>query len=238
MTALPPHLVPAPQLRLICFPSACVALDAETGAVRLFSGEAAEVISCLEGAGGVVSALSLPERGRAVAALVNAGVLAGGEDPRAWGRVRPGVSSSPSWGTRESPAALAPVPRSPLRWYALGACALSLVVSVGVLGRTKAFARTRRLAGQMATGPTDHAVAEAATYAVRRIGRLLPLRVACWEEAAATAVALRWAGCRAVFRHGAATDPVRLHAWVEVDGRPVAESDDITDYTPFEESRE
>lgn len=73
---------------------------------------------------------------------------------------------------------------------------------------------------------------------MRRVGRLVPLRVACWEEAAATSTALRWAGFQAAFRHGVATDPVRLHAWVEVRGRAVAESDDITDYTPFEEPRE
>lgn len=77
-----------------------------------------------------------------------------------------------------------------------------------------------------------------AVHAVRGVGRLLPLRVACWEEAAAATAALRWAGYRAAFRHGVATDPVRLHAWIEVAGRPVAESDDITDYTPFEESDE
>jgi hypothetical protein len=67
---------------------------------------------------------------------------------------------------------------------------------------------------------------------------MLPWRVACWEEAAAATVTLRWAGYRAAFRHGVAIDPVRLHAWIEVGGRPVAESDDITDYTPFEESDE
>src|SRR5699024_12410667 len=74
-----------------------------------------------------------------------------------------------------------------------------------------------------------------ATHAVRRIGRLRPLRVACWEEAIATTLALRWVGHSVTFRHGVATGPVRLHAWIEVGGRPVAESADITDYTPFEE---
>ncbi|MGQ4268294.1 lasso peptide biosynthesis B2 protein [Nocardiopsis changdeensis] len=238
MTALPPHLVPASQLRLICFPSVCVALDVETGALLLLSGEAARLISHLERAGGATSVLSSSARERAVAALVNSGVLAGGEESEAWDRVRPGIPSSSSWGTRESPAALAPIPRSSPRWYALGACALLLVLGGGVLGRTRAFARTRRLVGRTAMGPPEPAAAEAAAYAVRRIGRLLPLRVACWEEAAATTVALHWAGYQAVFRHGAATDPVRLHAWVEVGGRPVAEADDITDYTSFEESCE
>ncbi|WP_436890549.1 lasso peptide biosynthesis B2 protein [Nocardiopsis dassonvillei] len=193
----------------------------------------------MESTKGATSVLSAyPDRECMVAALVKAGVLIGEEQPRAWNGVRSGVPSSPSWGTRDSPAALVPIPRSSLRWYILGACALFTVVTIGLHNRIQAFARTRRLAGRTAAGAPDHAAAEAAAYAVRRIGRLLPLRVACWEEAAATAVALRWAGYRAVFRHGAATDPVRLHAWIEVGGRPVAETDDITDYAPFEESCE
>jgi hypothetical protein len=238
MTALPPYLVPAPPLRLICFPSVCVVLNVETGKLRLLSEQSAQLVSHMERTEGATPVLSTPESKRAVAALMKAGVLVEGHDPRAWYRVKQGVPPSSSWGTRESFAALVPIPGSLPRWYALGACALFLILGGGRLDRTRAFARTRRLAWRTAAGSSDRAAAEAAAYAVRRIGRLLPLRVACWEEAAATAVALRWAGRRAVFRHGASTDPVRLHAWIEVDGRPVAEADDITDYTPFEESRE
>ncbi|USY17462.1 lasso peptide biosynthesis B2 protein [Nocardiopsis exhalans] len=168
-------------------------------------------------------------------ALVGAGVLIQGDNPGAWDSARPGVPSSPSWGTRDSPAALEPIPRASLRWYALGSLALLAVLSGGLGGRRSAFTRTRRLVWKTTADATDHAVALEAAHAVRKVGRLLPLRVACWEEAAATSIALRWAGYRSAFRHGAATDPVRLHAWVEVGGRAVAESDDITDYTPFEE---
>ncbi|MBB5490821.1 lasso peptide biosynthesis B2 protein [Nocardiopsis metallicus] len=170
-------------------------------------------------------------------ALVDAGVLMRGGDSGAWDNVRPGVPSSPSWGTRDSPAALAQLPRAALRWYVLGSLALLTVLGGGFGGRRGAFTRTRRLA-RTAAGVTDHTAAVEAAHAVRKAGRFLPLRVACWEEAAAISIALRWAGYRAAFRHGVATDPVRLHAWVEVGGRAVAESDDITDYTPFEESCE
>ncbi|MEE2038763.1 lasso peptide biosynthesis B2 protein [Nocardiopsis sp. CT-R113] len=236
---LPPSLSPAPHLRLVCFPSACVALDAEKGSVLLLSEEAGLVLTQLRGTGGATSSLSpCPAQKRALVALMDAGVLIRGEEARAWARVRPGVASSPNWGTRDSPAALAPIPRVPLRWYALGALALLLVLGCGLRGRGGAFARTGRLARRRSAGTADHAAATRVAYSVRRVGRLLPFRVACWEEAASTAVALRWAGCRADFRHGVATDPVRLHAWVEVGGRPVAESDDITDYTPFEEPDE
>ncbi|WP_370013234.1 lasso peptide biosynthesis B2 protein [Nocardiopsis sp. LDBS0036] len=169
---------------------------------------------------------------------MDTGVLIQREEPCSWERVRRGTPSSANWGTRDSPAALAPIPRAPLRWYALGIVAL-LVVLTRKLGRRRStFARTRHLVQRTETGIADYATAVQATCAVRKAGRLLPLRVACWEEAAATTVALRWAGYRSAFRHGVAIDPVRLHAWVDVCGRPVAESDDITDYTPFEESCE
>ncbi|WP_017602399.1 lasso peptide biosynthesis B2 protein [Nocardiopsis lucentensis] len=230
---------PSPHLRLVCFPSACVVLDLEQGSVTLLSEEAAWMITCLDAAKGEASALRLSAREEPVLAeLVSAGVLREGETPSSWECVRRGAPSSPSWGTRDSPAALSPIPRAPLRWYVLGVLALLVVLSGGLGNRRNTFTHVRLLTRPRSTGLPDHGTATEAAHAVRAVGRLLPLRVACWEEAAATTVALRWAGYRASFRHGAATDPVRLHAWVEVGGRPVAESDDITDYTPFEESRE
>ena len=236
---LPPSLSLAPHLRLVCFPSTCVALDVEKGSVLLLSEEAGQIITHLRSAEGATSVLSLcSAQKRTLVALMDTGVLLQRKEARSWERVAQGVPSSPSWGTRTSPAALAPIPRVPLRWYALGALALLVVLSNGWGTRGNAFARTRRLVRRAGTGTADRAVAARVAHAVRKAGRLLPLRVACWEEAAATTVALSWAGYQAVFRHGVATDPVRLHAWVDVGGRPVAESDDITDYTPFEEPDE
>jgi hypothetical protein len=240
---LPSSLFLAPHLRLVCFPSTCVALDVEKGSVLLLSEEASQALSCVWSTRGATSALSLyPVQERTLVALMDAGVLIRGEEARSWERFRRGVASSPSWGTRDSPAALAPIPRGPLRWYVLGALALLVVLSSelrgGLRSRRSAFARTRRLVRRTEAGTNDHATATQVAHAVRKAGRLLPLRVACWEEAAATTIALRWAGYRAAFRHGVATDPVRLHAWIDVGGQPVAESDDIADYTPFEEFNE
>ena len=164
---------------------------------------------------------------------MDAGILTRGGSTRSWCRVRRGTPSGPSWGTRDSPAALAPIPRVSLRWYALGAFALFVVLGAGLGSRERAFTRTGHLARVASAGIANHAATVEAAYAVRKLGRLLPLRVACWEEAVSTVVALRWAGFRVDFRHGVATDPVRLHAWVEVGGRPVAEEEDIIDYTPF-----
>lgn len=233
---LPSLTGPAPNLRLVCFPSTCVVLDVEKGTVLLLSEEAGQVISGVWNTGGAISSLSLgPAQKQTLTALVNTGVLVQREETPIWKGIKRGVPSSPSWGTRDSPAALAPIPRSSLRWYILGALALLVVLSNGLGDRGNAFAQVRRLVRRAEAGASDHAAAIQAAHAVRWVGRLLPLRVACWEEAASTAVALRWAGYRATFRHGVATDPVRLHAWVEVGDRPVAESDDIIDYTPFEE---
>ena len=63
-----------------------------------------------------------------------------------------------------------------------------------------------------------------AVHAVRRAGLVAPGRVACLEESAAAVVLLAASRQGVTWRHGAAADPVRLHAWVETDhGHPVAE---------------
>lgn len=237
---LPATVSPAPHLRLVCFPAVCVALDVREGSILLLPGHTAQALNELRDAEGasLFPAQGSPGRERALVALLEAGVLTETESPHAWCRVARGVPSSPSWGAKDSPAALGPPVPAPARWYVLGAAALLAVLVNGIGNRRQRFARTRRLVGRSGHGAGDFAAAEQAVHGVRRVGRLLPLRVACWEEAAATVVALRWAGYRAAFCHGVATDPVRLHAWIEVGGRPVAESDDITDYTPFKESCE
>ncbi|MEU3307177.1 lasso peptide biosynthesis B2 protein [Nocardiopsis sp. NPDC006832] len=236
---LPERFSLAPHLRLVCFPSTCVVLDEEKGTVRILVEEAARAVSDLSAAQGEISVFeSTPERKRVLTALMDSGILGREYGPRGWDTVRRGVPSTPSWGTRDSPAALAPIPRVSLPWYLWGALALFVVLIGSLRKHGNVFARTRRLVRRASAGATDHGSAVKAAYAVRKVGRLLPWRVACWEEATATVIALRWSGHRSSFRHGVATDPVRLHAWVEVGGRPVAESDDITDYTPFEESDE
>ncbi|WP_017571604.1 hypothetical protein [Nocardiopsis halotolerans] len=129
---LPSLLSPAPHLRLVCFPSACVALDVEKGSVLLLSEEASRVISRMWSTGGATPVLSLdPVQERVLVALVDTGVLIQREEPRSWERVRRGNPSSPSWGTRDSPAALAPIPRASLHWYALGIVALLVVLTRG-----------------------------------------------------------------------------------------------------------
>ncbi|MFP3114598.1 lasso peptide biosynthesis B2 protein [Streptomyces sp. Iso 434] len=62
--------------------------------------------------------------------------------------------------------------------------------------------------------------------------RLLPARWACLEESVTAALALAVAGRGAHWRHGVATDPVRLHAWLaSPDGTPVEEPPSTGAYT-------
>ncbi|MDE3724848.1 lasso peptide biosynthesis B2 protein [Nocardiopsis sp. N85] len=87
------------------------------------------------------------------------------------------------------------------------------------MGRMVRLVRAWRGGGRMATLPE----AENAVHAVRRLGLFSPVRVACLEESVAVVVALALLGKRVRWHHGVITDPIRLHAWVEAEGLPVAE---------------
>ncbi|MDT3395843.1 lasso peptide biosynthesis B2 protein [Streptomyces sp. B1866] len=75
--------------------------------------------------------------------------------------------------------------------------------------------------------------ARQAVHAVRQAAVLVPGRVACLEESAAAVVTLAASRERVTWCHGVAGDPIRLHAWVQVGGQPVAEPESITRYTPL-----
>src|SRR5699024_1207605 len=99
----------------------------------------------------------------------------------------------------------------------------------------RAFVHTPHLVRHTKAGTIDHATAMRATHAARRIGHPQPLRVAWAAEATATTLALRGAGHTVTLRHGVASDAVRVLRWTMGSGRPGADSDAITDYTPFGE---
>lgn len=82
------------------------------------------------------------------------------------------------------------------------------------------------------TQPTTRAEAASAVRAVRLLARVIPARVACFEESTAAMFALAIAGRHAEWCHGAATDPVRLHAWLQVAGEAVEEPDSTHRYVP------
>ncbi|MFF4648182.1 lasso peptide biosynthesis B2 protein [Streptomyces sp. NPDC001389] len=70
-----------------------------------------------------------------------------------------------------------------------------------------------------------------AVNAVRWASRVMPARWACLEQSTAVAMLLAAAGSRAEWRHGVASDPVRLHTWIaDPEGRPIEEPPDTDLY--------
>ncbi|MYU51765.1 lasso peptide biosynthesis B2 protein [Streptomyces sp. SID7805] len=140
-----------------------------------------------------------------------------------------------SWGTVEQSAILPDPVSIPLRWR-VGAVPVVLVTAAArVIGpRRGRFSRLVRLA---CTGrnlpPARAGQSRYAVCAVRRASRVMPMRWACMEDSTAAALLLAVARRRAEWRHGIATDPVRLHAWVAgPEGEAVEEPADTVLYTP------
>jgi hypothetical protein len=134
----------------------------------------------------------------------------------------------PSWGTHEHTAGAPPhIPVPAGRTLAAG-LALAVVLAATATGpKPRRLARLTRLLGTVTRLPHQPATreeAEHAIVAVRAAGRLCPGRVACLEESAAATLLLAFSHRRVIWCHGAAGDPIRLHAWVEtVQHEPVAE---------------
>lgn len=139
-----------------------------------------------------------------------------------------------SWGTVERSAVLPGPVSMPLRWR-VGAVPVVLVIATAwaVGSRGGRFSRLVRLACAGRDLPPANAwQARNAVCAVRWAARLLPMRWACLEDSTAAALLLVVARRRAEWRHGVATDPIRLHAWiVDPEGEPVEEPADTALYT-------
>ncbi|WP_040698603.1 lasso peptide biosynthesis B2 protein [Nocardiopsis kunsanensis] len=141
-----------------------------------------------------------------------------------------------SWGTGETTAVLPPPGRSSLFWrllclptFAVVTTALFLGTRRGRLGRLTALACSGR---RLPPAPIPRV--RAALDSVRSVSACLPGRWACLEQSVAVAFMLALTGRRAEWRHGLATDPIRLHAWIaDCDGNPVGEGPDIGAYTPI-----
>lgn len=72
-----------------------------------------------------------------------------------------------------------------------------------------------------------------ALHVVRHAARFFPARVACLEESVSAMLTLSLAGYRASWCHGVAADPLRLHAWIEADGKRVGEPASTELFTPI-----
>ncbi|MER6359483.1 lasso peptide biosynthesis B2 protein [Kitasatospora sp. NPDC001527] len=141
-----------------------------------------------------------------------------------------------SWGTRESPARLEAVAPPPWAWRLAAAAVVATTLAVRTAGRPdRSFGRLRRLAeagGHLPFPSARHA--SLAVRSVRWAARAFPARVACLEESVAASLLLLLGGRGGAWRHGVATDPIRLHAWIcDVHGLPVEEPEQTGDCTPI-----
>ncbi|OOC56457.1 hypothetical protein NOSIN_23665 [Nocardiopsis sinuspersici] len=134
-----------------------------------------------------------------------------------------------SWGVQELPMGFSEFPRvpGPYRWAAVAALLLVLAVSWGGRRRfrMRRMLRLMEFASRLHRRPADTHQAEKAVHAVRALGLFSPVRVACLEESVAAVLALAIRGRGVRWCHGVIADPIRLHAWIEVEGRPVEEPD-------------
>ncbi|QUX29509.1 lasso peptide biosynthesis B2 protein [Nocardiopsis akebiae] len=128
----------------------------------------------------------------------------------------------------ELPVGFSEFPGVPARYRLAAAVPLPVFLAVMRTGRRAArkdrtvrLVRALRDCGRTATLPE----AENAVHAVRRFGLFSPVRVACLEESVAAALAPALLGRGVRWCHGVIADPIRLHAWIEAEGRPVAEPD-------------
>ncbi|MDH6132844.1 hypothetical protein P3T37_002230 [Kitasatospora sp. MAA4] len=142
--------------------------------------------------------------------------------------------SDPSWGTVETPVRLEPLDAPPWRWRLPAlACLLATLLSREIGPASTRFVRLLRLAeAGRALPAADSASARLAVRSVRWGARWIPARVACLEESTAASLLLALTGRGRAWRHGVATDPVRLHAWIcDNLGQPVEEPSHTGQYT-------
>ncbi len=227
-------------IRAVDLDTITVLLDVRHGRVETLLGDARRVWECLAVTGdmlGAADAASVPvdRVEELVGYLTSRGLLTWTDSPRPWPAPVPGRPVRSSWGTREVPSRLDPPPVVGWRWRVRACAGLALTLAARQIGRRdRRFARLTALVGlgRRWTRPAETGEARDAVNAVRRVARLVPARVACLEESVAASVTLATAGRTATWCHGIAGDPVRLHAWITVDGHPVEEPATTGGYAP------
>lgn len=126
--------------------------------------------------------------------------------------------------------------KPPPQWLLRALAAIMITLTVRIVGcQRRRFLRMLILAhaATRSRRPAQIDDTQAALRAVRWTAQLVPARMACLEESIAAAVTVALSGRRADWRHGIASDPVRLHAWIEVAGQPIDEPASIRHYTPL-----
>ena len=217
-------------------------VDLRTGQVGALLGWAHHVWSALAQTGDstiaatVIDGASADQVIELVRQLHADGLLDDSPEPQPW--MVPEVPvTMPSWGTHEVPAGIlrpgcAAVGTRVLAGVALG----SVLITRHVGRRSRSFSRIVALLTAATRWPhqrTETASVEHALHCVRNVASVLPFRVACLEETASAMLVLALSGRRAGWCHGIAADPIRLHAWITLDGHPVAESASTSRYAPL-----
>lgn len=168
--------------------------------------------------------------------LCDDGFLTNMHFPQPW-TVPTAVPTMPSWGTSEVTAGITAPGRTRFTTSVLAGLALASVLLARDAGRrSRSFARIIALLAAAARRPrrqAEPADVEHALHCIRNVASVLPFRVACLEETAAAVLVLALTGRRAGWCHGVAADPIRLHAWIQLDGRPIAEPASTARYTPL-----
>jgi hypothetical protein len=111
------------------------------------------------------------------------------------------------------------------RTFAVVAFAVAVVLLRLPFGWTMRL--TSWLRDRWCRGTATTAQAAVANAAVRRVARWYPGRAACLELSLAAVLMLMCWRCRADWVIGAAADPLRFHAWVEVGCVPVVDDSDL-----------
>jgi len=167
--------------------------------------------------------------------LRRAGLLLSTVTPKPWPSPIFGQPWSLSFGTQEVENGRVILPRVPGQFLVLAGLALVLTLAIRHIGGCATSMHRVLRALRWAACWTDRTatVAEVrqVVHAVRRVGQLVPGRVACLEESAAVVLTLAMSRRGVTWCHGVAADPVRLHAWVEVNREPVAEPSSTLRYT-------
>jgi hypothetical protein len=208
---------------------ATVIVNYRSGRVHTLVGMSARCWNELAASGDMFKVTSMDPGSveRLVGRFLSTGLLVGSAAPTAWAPPLIGRPWQLSFGTVEAQAGRAHIPHTPLITRLLVAVSLLVTLSTMHIGRRPAsmgrLLRLLELATSRTTrSATSHEVEEV-VHAVRRVGQFAPSRVACLEESVAVVLALAASRRRVTWCHGVAADPVRLHAWVEADGSPVAE---------------
>ncbi|MFJ3182469.1 lasso peptide biosynthesis B2 protein [Streptomyces sp. NPDC086796] len=230
MDDLPSFVTCPPAVRAVDFGHVLVLIDYRTGSVQALQPPAADQWRAISRTGTLDRiAPALARR------LLTLGLLAPASGPGPWTPALTASSAQASWGSTEHPAGVTRPPHGPRAGTLTAAAALTAAFASTRHHRTGMRHALTLLSATRAqtVRPATLQQATSAVNAVRRAGWYSPGRTACLEESVAAVLLLRTRRLGVRWCHGIASDPIRLHAWVQtMDGDDVAEPSSTRAYTP------